>query len=293
MTTSPSAISDSALKTDHISVLPAGIAAPEVHFQFEQQQKRIGGALSVSVLSHVAFLMAFLLFIRFAPERVTTAILPDHLPDQIVWLSQPGPGGGGGGGNKSPEPPKKAEAPGKDKITVPAVKEPEPTPTKVEETPVEPQLNIPAKSMAADTTAVPAPGVLESNANTSATGSGSGSGAGSGQGSGLGPGTGGGVGGGVYRPGNGVEIPQLIRQVKPSYTSEAMRAKVQGVVLLECVVQTDGGVGNCSVQKSLDSSFGLDQEAIKAARQWRFRPGTRMGEPVPVLVTIELTFTLR
>jgi protein TonB len=72
-----------------------------------------------------------------------------------------------------------------------------------------------------------------------------------------------------------------------------MRAKVQGVVLLECVVQTDGGVGNCSVQKSLDSSFGLDQEAIKAARQWRFRPGTRMGEPVPVLVTIELTFTLR
>ena len=91
----------------------------------------------------------------------------------------------------------------------------------------------------------------------------------------------------------GVEIPQLLFQKKPSYTAEAMRAKVQGVVLLECVVQTDGGVGTCSVQRSLDSAFGLDQEAIKAARQWRFRPGTRMGEPVPVLVTIELTFTLR
>ncbi len=102
-----------------------------------------------------------------------------------------------------------------------------------------------------------------------------------------------GVGGGAFRPGNGVELPQLLFQKKPSYTSEAMRAKVQGVVLLECVVQADGGVGNCSVQRSLDSAFGLDQEAIKAARQWRFRPGTRMGEPVPVLVTIELTFTLR
>jgi TonB family protein len=45
--------------------------------------------------------------------------------------------------------------------------------------------------------------------------------------------------------------------------------------------------------RSLDSTFGLDQEAIKAAKQWRFRPGTRFGEPVAVLVTIELTFTLR
>ena len=101
------------------------------------------------------------------------------------------------------------------------------------------------------------------------------------------------MGGGAFRPGNGVLTPQLVRQVKPSYTSEAMRAKVQGVVLLECVVQTDGTVGNCNVERSLDSAFGLDNEAIKAAKQWRFRPGTRQGEPVPVLVTIELTFTLR
>jgi TonB family protein len=283
------------VKSDHLTVLPAGVGPAEVHFQFEQQEKRIGGALGVSILTHVALAVAVILFIRFAPERVVTAVLPDRLPDSIVWLSQPGPGGGGGGGNQSPEPPRKAEAPGKDKITVPVVKEPEPVAVEVEEPPELPQLNIPAKSMAADMTAA-VPGVIDSNANTStslSTGSGSGSGAGAGQGSGLGPGTGGGVGGGVYRPGNGVELPQLIRQVKPSYTSEAMRAKVQGVVLLECVVQTDGSVGSCSVQRSLDQAFGLDQEAIKAARQWRFRPGTRQGEPVPVLVTIELTFTLR
>jgi protein TonB len=81
--------------------------------------------------------------------------------------------------------------------------------------------------------------------------------------------------------------------VKPQYTAEAMRAKVQGTVWLNCVVLPDGTVGNVEIVRSLDSSFGLDQEAVKAAKQWRFRPGVRQGEPVPVLVTIELTFTLR
>lgn len=72
-----------------------------------------------------------------------------------------------------------------------------------------------------------------------------------------------------------------------------MRAKVQGVVLLECVVQTDGSVGDVRILKSLDKVFGLDEEAIKAARQWRFVPRRRFGKPVPVLVTIELGFVLR
>jgi TonB family protein len=145
------------------------------------------------------------------------------------------------------------------------------------------------------------PGVIESNqASTSqgvgtagGAGTGTGTGIGQGQGSGLGAGVGGGTGGGVYRPGNGVELPRVIREVKPAYTAEAMRAKVQGTVLLECVVLPDGSVGSVEVVKSLDSTFGLDQEAIKAAKQWRFQPGRRFNEPVAVLVTIELTFTLR
>ena len=87
--------------------------------------------------------------------------------------------------------------------------------------------------------------------------------------------------------------PVVLREVKPQYTSDAMRAKVQGSVLLECVVKPDGTVGEVKVARSLDSVFGLDLEAMKAARQWRFRPGTRLGEPVAVQVVIELTFTLR
>ena len=124
-------------------------------------------------------------------------------------------------------------------------------------------------------------------------GTGQGTGIGSGRGSGLGEGWGGGTGGGAYRPGNGVETPRCSSEVKPQYTAQAMRAKIQGEVLLECIVQPDGSVGNIRVVRSLDSAFGLDQEAIKAARQWRFAPGTRQGQPVPVLVTIAIAFTLR
>jgi protein TonB len=259
--------------SDHLSVRPADAGPVEVHFLFEQQQKRIGGALGVSVLTHVGAVLLVILITRLLPHGTVQAILPDRLPDSIVWLTEPGPGGGGGGGgNKSPEPPKQAELPGKEKITVPAVKPPAPTPEVKPETPKpEEQINIPAQTMAA--AAVTAPGAIESNEATSSQGTG--------------------TGGGAYRPGNGVTTPILVREVKPAYTAEAMRAKVQGTVVVECVVLPDGSVGNVQVLKSLDSTFGLDQEAIKAARQWRFRPGLRLGEPVPVLITIELSFTLR
>jgi protein TonB len=168
--------------------------------------------------------------------------------------------------------------------------EPAPEPTPVE-APLE-ALNIPAQTLAAATQTTI--GVLDSgDASSQSTGSGSGTGAGSGEGSGLGQGSGGGTGGGVYRPGSGVINPRILREVKPQYTADAMRAKVQGTVLLECVVLPDGSVGRVDVVRSLDPTFGLDQEAVKAAKQWRFQPGTRFGEPVAVLVTIELTFTLR
>jgi periplasmic protein TonB len=84
-----------------------------------------------------------------------------------------------------------------------------------------------------------------------------------------------------------------IHEQKPQYTSEAMRARIQGVAVIQCIVRPDGFCSNVPVVRSLDASFGLDAQAIEAAKRWRFRPGTRLGEPVAVLVTIELTFTLQ
>lgn len=99
----------------------------------------------------------------------------------------------------------------------------------------------------------------------------------------------------VYRAGEdkGVTVPQLVREVKPVYTAKAMQAKIQGAVWLTAVVLPSGDVKDVTVRKSLDKEHGLDNEAIKAARQWKFKPGTKDGKPVPVEVTIELTFTLK
>src|SRR5215510_3741780 len=63
----------------------------------------------------------------------------------------------------------------------------------------------------------------------------------------------------VYRQGNGVSPPKLLKETKPSYTAPAMKAKVQGSVLMECVVQTDGTVrDDIKILRSLDTKFGLD-----------------------------------
>jgi protein TonB len=288
----------------HLSVHVEGAHPVEIPFLFEQQQKRIPSALAGSLVSHIALALIVLFGVRFGgATAVSPAVLPDQPNTNIIWLSQPGPGGGGGGGgNRMKEPPRQAEMPGKDKITVPVSKPPkmEMQEVKKEPDPVA-QLNIPAKNLAAAQDSLPGaidappgpPTLSQGSGSGGGAGTGTGTGVGPGSGSGLGPGSGGGTGGGVYRPGNGVTLPRVLHEERPQYTSDAMRAKVQGTVLLECVVKPDGSVGDVQVIRSLDPTFGLDQQAVVAARKWRFAPGTRLGEPVPVLITIELTFTLR
>jgi len=96
---------------------------------------------------------------------------------------------------------------------------------------------------------------------------------------------------GAVRPGNGITAPKLIRQVEPKYTTEAMSAKISGDVELEAVVNADGTVGDIRVTKALDDKYGLDQNAIRAAKMWLFEPGRdRDGRPVPVIVTLILSF---
>ena len=90
---------------------------------------------------------------------------------------------------------------------------------------------------------------------------------------------------------DGVKAPVLTREVKPKYTEDAMRRQVEGSVEVEAVVLADGTVGDVTLKKSLDPD--LDQEAVKATKQWTFRPGTKHAKPVDVLVDIELMFTLR
>lgn len=94
-------------------------------------------------------------------------------------------------------------------------------------------------------------------------------------------------------PRDGVTLPVVVRSVKPVYTAAAMDAHIEGRVLLDIVVLDDGKVGEVKVTESLDTEYGLDTQAIEAARQWLFKPGTKDGKPVAVRVTLEMTFTLK
>lgn len=266
---------------------------------------RFGGALGTSLVSHALFVVLLYVLITLPVAPATTDPERPFNPNDLVWMDMKGPGGGGGGGgNKSPDPPRKLETKGPDKLAV-TVEHTKLTPPKdiPKPEPEEPKLalNIPVRNM--DAGQLPTVGALNGlpSAPPTSQGSGTGGGAGTGrgtgsgpgEGSGLGPGSGGGTGGGVYQPGNGVSLPQLLYEAKPQYTPDAMRAKIQGEVLVSAVVMPDGTTADVRVIRSLDSTFGLDQEAVKAVRQWRFRPGMRLGQPVPVQITVGVTFNLR
>lgn len=89
----------------------------------------------------------------------------------------------------------------------------------------------------------------------------------------------------------GIEGPRLLTEVKPDYTAEAMRGKVEGIVIVGAVVMTDGTVGAVQMLRRLPA--GLDRMAVEAVRKWRFEPATRNGQPVPCWVTIDLNFRIK
>jgi TonB family protein len=131
-------------------------------------------------------------------------------------------------------------------------------------------------------------------------GTGGGGGIGSGRGRGFGPGEDGGRGGGPNRgPGSnpGVAIlkvdalPQPLNSPRPNYTEEARRNKVQGLVRTKVLVGADGLVKRVTVVSGLPD--GLDQEAIRAAYQMRFRPARKEGVNIEYWMTVEIEFNLR
>jgi TonB family protein len=97
---------------------------------------------------------------------------------------------------------------------------------------------------------------------------------------------------GVFRVGPGVPAPKATATVYPKYTAEAMRQKIQGEVAVEAVVDSDGNVIRVRVKQSLDAVYGLDENAIVAAKQFKFDPATIDPKASPVLVEFRLEFRL-
>ncbi|HXY77333.1 MAG TPA: energy transducer TonB [Candidatus Acidoferrales bacterium] len=119
---------------------------------------------------------------------------------------------------------------------------------------------------------------------------------------GIGPGCCGGVGPsegpffgpgppGIYPAGRqGVTVPQVIYDPEPSFSEEARKAKMQGIVVLFLVVGKDGRTYNIRVGQSL--GMGLDEKAIEAVSRWRFKPATLNGQPVATQIAVEVDFHL-
>ena len=242
---------------------------------------RRGRAFMASLMLHGLGLFVVLALMAWVPKSALLQVMPPEKVE-LVFVQAAGPGGGGGGGNKMPDPPRKLEM--KAELPKPLVIEP----VKTDIPP--PTLVAPIQTNVA---LIQTAGAITGLSAAPSLGTGTGTGAGSGKGSGIGPGTDGGFGGGAMREGSGAQPPTLLRGVDPKYTTEAMRSRIQGVVTLEALVGPDGVVRDVRVVKSLDRATGLDDEALKTARQWRFRPATYQGQPVAFLVIIEMTFSLR
>lgn len=121
-------------------------------------------------------------------------------------------------------------------------------------------------------------------------GQGMGGGFGVGHGSGAGVGSGGGYGGGVMSVGGGVSAPVVIHSVEPEFTSNARSANLQGTVSIQLIVDSQGNPQNARVVGHL--GMGLDEKALEAVRQYRFRPAMYQGHPVAVQMVVDVDFHL-
>jgi protein TonB len=94
----------------------------------------------------------------------------------------------------------------------------------------------------------------------------------------------------VYWVGEGVSPPVPIHSPEPKYSKQARREKLQGVCVLWLVVGADGLPREIRVQRTL--GLGLDEKAIEAVKQWKFKPAMKDGNPVAVRISVQVNFHL-
>jgi TonB family protein len=94
----------------------------------------------------------------------------------------------------------------------------------------------------------------------------------------------------IFKPSDGVTPPKPIYTPDPEFSEEARAAKYDGTCVLSLIVGADGRPYDIKVSRALGK--GLDEKAIEAVRQWRFKPAMKEGEPVSVVINVEVQFRL-
>lgn len=273
---------------------------PEIGMHSPQLTRAQALSLAVHVAVIVLILVPLLPTIM-SPPTTKAGPLVTPIADVSVYIAKLPPGkkpvgGGGGGGAHETLPASRGKLPkfSPQQLAPPSVRPP-----------LHPQLAVTPTVLGPDTLKLPSPNApnygdplakILNNSNGpgggSGIGTGAGTGVGSGSGGGVGPGNQWGTGGGFPRAGeNGYGEPECLYCPNPQYSDEAVKAKYQGVVELLIVVTPDGRASQIRVVKGL--GLGLDEKAIEAVRNYRFKPALGPdGRAAAVQVILEVTFRL-
>jgi protein TonB len=264
-------------------------------FSFKRDRKSSAISAGIHVIAISLLLLLALKAHTIVTQQPSTVVMPvdfrEPIPPMILPVAKAMSGGGGGGAHEVVEaskghPPMVAKI----QVTNPQI-------IRIDR----PKLEIAPTELVRmpDDNSLPRLGVAQSQnvalvsqgkGSSSGFGQGIGGGIGSGHGSGVGPGSGGSYGGGLMSVGGGVSAPLLVHSVEPEFTDEARRANYQGSVSIKLIVDSQGNPQDVRLASHL--GMGLEEKAIEAVRQYKFRAAMYEGHPVSVQILIDVDFHL-
>jgi periplasmic protein TonB len=269
-------------------VRPAVVFSPAA-FQERMNPKRSTASTMWALGAHAA---AIALLFWVASVKMSQVMPPQTA--SLTELTPPPPVAplkkdvmGGGGGQKGPAPVSKGELP---KFADQQITPPKAPPM------IEPKIKMPdatievQKDLKMTSNNMPNLGMPNSPLLGTSMGSGNGTGIGAGSGSGLGNGSGGNYGGGPRRIGGGVSAPVLVFSPDPEFSEEARKAKFMGIVTVNLWVDEKGNPTHVRVLHGV--GMGLDEKALAAVKQYKFKPALEGGKPVTVELNVEVNFQI-
>jgi protein TonB len=250
--------------------------------------KRSPTSTAIAVGAHVLVFLLIALFIArqvhvAAPAKASVTTLNAPPPPPIAPKAEQI---GGGGGQHDLAPVTQGRLP---KLAQEQIVPPKAPPTVAPKLAIDPTVVV-QKDLKMATNDMPNLGMPNSNLKGVSLGNGTGTGLGAGDGSGIGPGSGGNTGGGVFHIGGGVTKPEVLYSPEPEFSEEARKAKFSGNVQVYLWVDESGNPSHIRVVRGI--GMGLDEKAIEAVRQYKFRPAMKDGKPVKVDLYIDVNFQI-